>query len=278
MNTEFRQIDSLLHLNEHLENKELNGNSYKVLLLDFDQTLVTATRYFGSESWYYFMQNQIDKDKKFAINTHYRWSVKVRKKNPYISCEPSGEITDLINKFRLSGWKVLILTARKTDMLNVTLQHIKDAGLPFNDADILFIKPFPGTKAERFKEWFESQNDAKSITNLTILFADDALKHCNDMLTLSKTIDNSIKVKIDCFHYSKAIPNANITPRQLDVLAVQLGAFINKSLLPLDDDISNDDVQKAKKILNMDDITAEILFNKMAEIVEKNPKYYFQKI
>ncbi len=94
---------------------------------------------------------------------HYKWSVGVKKQVSYEACEEAEEINRVVQTFRKCGWVVKILTSRGLEMKEMTLRHIKEAGLDFSLGDVIFKEFRPDAsgkllpKDENLEQWMRSQ-------------------------------------------------------------------------------------------------------------------------
>ncbi len=258
------QIDTLLSLKKHIEaDGPATKTHCKVLALDFDQTLVKASSYFGSENWYQYLNNDLKK-KQLPPNSHYKWAMKLANTVPYESCEAQKKISKLIKKFRTQGWSVVILTARPFSISDATMKHIKETNLPFSQSDIIYKEPSSLKKRDCLYEWLKKQQGWEKVTDLTILFADDSLPNCENIATLAEIIDR--KVQVSCFHFCGASTSSEISQRQLKNLAVQLAAYQKKQALPVDCDISDEELNQSLSTLSLTQLSKEALFETMMNL------------
>ena len=229
MESEIQPINSLLYFNTYLNQEKPTKTHLMVLALDFDQTLVEAKTYFGSEKWYKFLDHSLNKQ-DFKPHTHFKWAMHLAKDVPYNSCESIEKIHTLIQEFRAQGWAVVILTARPDSIVEATLQHIHQAGLSFSAENVIFKDPSGAKKRDCLQAWLKKQPGWEDIKDLTLLFADDTISNCENVANIAEVIDR--KVKVESFHFCGATATHEINNHQLKNLAVQLAAYRIGDILP----------------------------------------------
>jgi hypothetical protein len=271
----YQQIETLLHLDKYSEEYiPASTTHWKIIALDFDQTLATATTYLGSEDWYKFLTDTCKKTEELHYDAHYKWSIKVREVTPYRACEDSTELTNLIEKLRKNNWLVVILTTRKPDMETITLQHIQQAQLPFVKEDIIF-KPRSGIqKNQAFQEWIQKRPGWEKVTRVTVKFVDDTVDHCKSMASLDKLIEN---VQVECLHYCKYPSTANINQSQLEALAIQLACYKSKKFSSFLNKKEELGLEEALNILNIQFLAKEALFAEMKQLAEEEGTSFMTK-
>ncbi|WP_068471448.1 DUF2608 domain-containing protein [Candidatus Protochlamydia phocaeensis] len=255
--------------------EDIHPHHLKVIALDFDQTLAKACSCFGSEHWYHFLVKH-NQEASLPADIHYPWSVKVRYRVSYTACENAEKIRSLIKKFRESNWMVVILTSRGPDMKEVTLKHIQEANLPFDEQDIIFNleegDAFQRKKHNRLMGKLAQSPRWEYATKLTVLFADDHFPHCEDLVSLPSlkiTQEKFIETHVHAFHYLKEPPSAHLSSKQMKNLTIQLQAYKEQRTLPEDDEEPNiEHVKRAQHALEIADLTEKKLFEALEKIAQ----------
>lgn len=268
MQAEIKQIDSLLFFEKYLESNQSEHSEiqWKVLALDFDHTLAKAGTYFGSEDWYKFLNSHLEKN-ELKPNSHYKWAMNLTKEIPHVSCESSKKISRLIDSYRKQGWFVVILTARPPFVMEGTLKHIEQAKLPFSKNDIIFKDSSAVKKRDCLHEWLKKQEGWEKIKDLTVLFADDTITNCENIAKLAEIVN--CKVHVESFHYNGAPSTSEINHLQLKNLAVQLAAYQKKGVLPLNGEISEQEIEQVLTTLSIKELTPNLLFESMRNLAHQ---------
>lgn len=245
---------------------------FKVMALDFDDTLVTAARLLGSETWYKWMctmNTRQGRDK----NLHYPFSGKLREVIPYTSCEDTNLINAKIKEYRSHGWKVIILTSRGQDMAPLTAKHLTESKIDicFHDV-VLKMRNAAGEllpKSATCAIWLQNQPNFDPAAPIYIRFVDDNTHYCADMQTISQLME---RVQIECFHYQGQAPqdynSIHFTQNQLENLAVQLHAYVEKRDIPPNSkNVSSDQLRMAKEFFGLYAITEDQLYDSTLKLI-----------
>ncbi len=266
---ELRSIRSLEELYGYLD-IPLADNEWGILPIDFDQTLVQARPTLGDEHFYYFIKKL---NEKIGINgdAHYEWTVKIRAKIPYETCEPVDKINRIISAFRQNGWSIKILTSRGEGMRDITTDHLKQSGLDFSPEDIIF-KTFKKDgsgkllkKNESLIQWMKEQFQWSKCPRIRILFPDDSDQYCQEVARIANDVE---KATVTCFHYTGALPSPELSEVQMDQLVVQLDAYQKGEQVPYE--WNKECLSIAMKSLSLQEVTSASLYAKMAEIAARD--------
>jgi hypothetical protein len=219
----FSQIISLEALRHYLSTP-LEDNEWGILSLDLDQTLIQARPTLGDEHFYQFLKEQ-NRAQGIAADAHYHWTVKIRAKVKYETCESVDKINQIFKDFCAQGWSVNVLTSRGMDMKEATEQHLADSKLDLTIDDVIF-KDFDGSgkllpKDQSLMNWMETQPQRKTCRKIRILFPDDSDKYCREVARVADQVENTI---VTCLHYTGSLPNPNLSEDKMKETVVQLHA------------------------------------------------------
>lgn len=250
----FKQIRSIEELQEICLNDALQEGEWKILVLDLDQTLIQGRPILGNEHFYRFMQAQ-NRLQGLKPDAHYSWTVQVREQIAYETCEQIDKVNQVITRFFSQGWTVKILTSRGLEMMKCTQFHLEKASLVLRIDDVIFKecdihgKLMP--KDESLIEWMKKQPQWERATSIRIRFADDSEKYCAEVHRIPDQVN---RASVECFHYTGALPDPDLTREQLEQLVVQLHAYHQGIKIPY---CHNDfDVTSAMVALGITEINA----------------------
>ncbi|MCH9631912.1 MAG: hypothetical protein S4CHLAM6_02340 [Chlamydiae bacterium] len=263
---QFPQIDSFEELAPLFLN-QIDEEEQGVLALDLDQTLIEAKSIFGSEHFYQFLMkyntlNGLD------ANAHYHWTVQLRQDIDYKSCEPVDKINSIIAKFRDRGWHVKILTSRGLGMREITQKHLKQSGIDLKISDVIFKQFYPDNSKKRMPKgvslikWMNEDPSWRTCDkSFQVLFLDDSIRYCHAVDSISETLPHA---KVTCLHYTKALPNPDLTQRQLEQLAVEVNDYLKQKNLQRNHD--EKDLDLIPNLLETTRLSEKKIYEKIVEI------------
>lgn len=212
-------------------------NSLKVLALDFDHNLAISDSVCSSDHFNDFMNEQ-NKAKSVFFDAHASLLQQLRSQTKFVATETG--INDFIGEAKLKGWKVVVLTARPTTMLELTARNIAEAGFThLKDTRIIC----EGDKKKALHTWLNEQPEIKKVQKIFIRFVDDKTNHCQNVASLS--LDASVKMDIRCYHNQSHSTTKELSVLQQKILIVQLAAFKTKFKVPKDGEVTSDAIKKA---------------------------------
>lgn len=265
----FLQITSLEALHNYL-NPPLINTEWGILSLDLDQTLIQARPTFGDEHFYHFLKQQ-NEGQNIDPNAHYHWTVQIRSKINYDTCESIDKINAILKDFQDDGWSVKVLTSRGLDMREITKQHLEDAGLILNIEDVIFKTFCPG-KSDKLLEkdkclinWMETQPQWETCERIRILFPDDSDKYCKEVARIADQVE---RATVTCLHCIGFLPNPELSESQMKQLVVQLHAHSLNQHIPYT--YSESDVTVAMEALNIQALQVDAIYTCIRKIAGKD--------
>ncbi|MBU6383702.1 MAG: DUF2608 domain-containing protein [Verrucomicrobia bacterium] len=261
-----KSIQSLEELDGYLDPPLAGNDEWGILLIDFDQTLVQARPTLGDEHFYHFLK-KCNEERGINPDAHYEWTVAIRAKIPYETCESVDKINRVISAFRQKGWSVKVLTSRGEGMRDITKDHLQQSRLALSLEDIIF-KTFQQDgigkllkKNESLIDWMKGQSKWSNCQQIRILFLDDSDEYCQEVAGVAAEVK---KATVSCFHYIGAPPNSQLSEVQMDQLVVQLDAYQKGEQIPGEWDRERFSI--AMESLGLQEVTPVSLYTKMVEI------------
>ncbi len=225
-----------------------------ILALDLDYTLI-APPTIASDNVIHFL-NASNEVYGYQRYTHYRWMDFLREQVPFHLCETADLVEEVIESFRSKGWEVCIVTARADTVRELTLTHMKSAGLNFDLKDVIFCGQTPKDEAIEQK--------AGPCTRLRVLFLDDNIFNCHNVNRLAKRIEGAV---VECFYYNRWPQSPQLSDTERKELVMQLhdrkrgkeiGSYLESDHVP------------AMKALNMESLEDRELHRAIREVAEKD--------
>lgn len=262
----FKQIKSLDELENSCLSFPLRENEWGILALDLDQMLVQGMPTLGNEHFYRFMQEQ-NRLRGLKADAHYSWTVQVRERIAYETCEPIGKVNQVISRFMSEGWVVKILTSRGFDMKKCTHLHLEGTKLVLKVEDVIFkgrdIHGKLMAKDESLIQWMKEQPQWEQAESIRIKFADDVIRYCSEVQRVPDQIKHA---SVECFHYTGALPDPNLTNDQLEQLIVQLYAYSKGLEIPYQHVQS--DVDHAMLALGITEVNAAQVYEAIGKVAD----------
>jgi hypothetical protein len=161
---------------------EIILESNTLIILDIDDTIIKFNS-IGKTWWkdmlLYYERNN---DKITASNLAYDdWKSIIENENPEILDRLL--FSELLNQIDILNCKLLLLTARDSDMNELTLQQLNGCGVYINPCDIYYSS----SKGKKVKELYDIYQNHK------IIFVDDILDNVIDVEITMK------EYNIDCY-------------------------------------------------------------------------------
>lgn len=260
----FPELTTLVDLTSERHLTKVGETEQAVLALDFDQVLVEAEPTLGDEHCYKWLNKMHNATGLCKKEAHYAWIGQLREKIDYRACETVETVNNVIEMYRQSGWKVVVLTSRGEDQINLTEKHLKEAGLAIEIRDVIFKAKVGGkrlNKDEAFEKWMSDNNwDRSKLTRL--YFADDNTDYCVDVARVAREVQN---VVVNCWHYTHSLPKPEFSETQLKQLVVQLHAHYKGMPIPKGN-FSDEEIRAALKGFGMLELNEQTIYNKMLEI------------
>lgn len=257
----FPQIDSFEALCGYCS--PLDHDERGILALDLDQVLVQCRPTLGDEHWYTFLVEQNKTMGKENIWGHYHWTVKVRKELAYETCEAVEKVNQVISQFRERGWTVKILTSRGFEMQEMTDSHLQESGLTLTIDDVIFKRRRDdgglAPKDECLENWMKSQPERDSKPKARVLFVDDSISYCSE-------VARTQAASVTCLQYTAALPNPELSQKQMERLIVQLFHYREKR--DIYGDYTETQLPDAMAALGVERIEPQSLYHAMVKVAE----------
>lgn len=241
----------ILTLNELLPPPS-QAAALKILALDLDNVLIRPDSDLGTPLW----RNWIVK-KSGERNLDAHWHADL---SPFFSAnikkrcvEDSETVNKLIDTYKQSGWKVVILTAREHD--EVTPQQLEACGIRFPSEDIIYTDHAP--KARPLYKWVVKQPEYSPETPIVVRFGDDQIENCQDVHLLHK-LEN---ITAECFHYNTMNLQRPWETTDLQRMLIQYALVGTENTIPsYNDPIDNDLVTYIQSSWKIEELNEETLF------------------
>lgn len=257
-------INTHAELYKYTQSIKTSSKSLNVLALDIDHTLIVSTSMCASDHFNDFMTER-NKDNKMDDNAHAALLLSLRNEVSFMACEGSEQINKIIALYKSNGWEVIALSARPTNMLHRTIEHIKHSGITaFAEEDIVLGS---GDKPAMFRGWLERRvKNWEKIEELDVVFIDDRWGHCKSMINLT-TPEKTRWISVTSLYYDHFQVSGKLTIKQAERLAVQFFAYKKGETIPRDEDIEQSNVQKALDGLELPALADDSTHKKLYEAI-----------
>ena len=120
-----REAASIAQIQPHVDQSTL-------VVFDIDNTLLRPTTYLGSDEWYYFLVNSYKLQGIEEREAHTKAVATWNRTQYVIQAKPVETITPgIIGTWQQQGITVMGLTARSTDIADITRKRLVSAGIDF---------------------------------------------------------------------------------------------------------------------------------------------------
>lgn len=249
-----KEIKEIASLNQLLPVPKAAAAALKILALDMDDTILGNDSILGSTEWFHWVEAQ-NSSRNFSGTLHRNLYAYIAEKCPKRCIETDQIVNQVIEEYKKEGWRVIILTARNSRHLQVTLNNLNECNIRLNSEEIVFTEK--QDKMPYLYSWLKKIPEYTPETPIHIQFADDNPAYCENVNQLN-ALDG---ITANCHRFSTAIASWPWTQNQMENFVFQFLAISQRNPIPkMVSDISESTLEAAKLALKIKELSIETLY------------------